>query len=230
MNDFLLQVTTSIFEEYPFLIPFVSLLLAVIGAIATFLYFRSTTKNKRSQDNKQDLLNIEDRAREKLKDDLFIAKEVKEEARKVAIDTKGEMMDIIHNIVERLQNEINKSRMVVENEIKLLTYTVDQVKVDLKRNIEFQQIINDRMQKSVDFMNQFLWGAGAKSMPPYTQGEEETKEHADKPSEGIFMNPDSSETQEHKDETGSTKSEDIQEAKDKEAENTKTEREKEEKS
>ena len=42
-------------------------------------------------------------------------------------------------------------------------------------------------------------GGGRKSVPSYVEGEEETQEHKDKPGEGIFMSPDSSETQKTKD-------------------------------
>jgi hypothetical protein len=222
-------VSKGILEDFPFLIPFVSIMLTIFGFIATFLYFKSSTKSKQKQDAKVDELSVEDRARDKLKDDLAIAKDVKEEARKVAIDTKGEMMDIIHNIVGNISNDIGRNKIILEAELSLMKQNIEQVKVDLKRNIEFQQVINDRMQKSVDFMNQFLWGAGAKSMPPYTQGEEESKEHADKPSEGIFLQPDSSETQQHKDDyPEGTKSADIVKAKKNEIETRNREKETEE--
>ena len=190
----------SIFEEFPFMIPFFSVIIALSGVIITVLIYNKTSKDKARQLKTESDLQIEALSRQKLKDDALIAKEVKEEAKRIAVDTKDEMMDIIKNVIERVQNDISRNKLIIESELKLMTQNVLQNKADISRYVEAQQVINDRMEKSLNFVSQFLWGQGAKSIPPYLQGMEETQSHKDEPLKGIYIHPDSTETQERKDE------------------------------
>lgn len=209
--------------DYPFFIPFLSIIIAFVGTILGFYYFIRTSKAKAITDKATYKLQLENAVEQKKKEELSLAKELKEDNRRLALDVKEAMINHISTVVNTLKQDIEMQKTILLSEISLMKKDYSQVRTDMMHHIANQQVINDRMQKSIDFMNQFLWGAGAKSIPPYAEGEVESQEHKDKPTEGIFMPIDSTETQATKDKIqgGSTKSADIADLEDKEKETRK---------
>lgn len=204
------EQTLSFFDVNPFFIPLISIIIAFIGTILGFYYFHRTTKARAAVDKQNYKLQLENAADKKRSEEQSLAKELKEDNKRLALDVKDAMITHVGNIVGTLKADIELQKTILLSEINLMKKDYSQVRTDMMYHIENQQIINERMQKAIDFMNQFLWGAGAKSTPPFVEGETETQEHKDKPSEGIFMPIDSTETQATKDKNpDSTKSEDI---------------------
>lgn len=75
----------------------------------------------------------------------------------------------------------------------------DALKQEMENRFERQDETNERVQKSLDLLNQFSWGRSAKSVPAFLSDIDETEEHKRSPNVGIFREPDSSETQDEKD-------------------------------
>ena len=163
-------------------------------------------------------------ASQKLKDELSLAKEIKEENRRLAIDVKEAMVGHMSILLDKMKQDNELQKSILVSEMSLMKKVDEQLQKDLSYHIHNQQTINERMQKNIDFMTQFLWGVGAKSPVPYLEGAPETEEHKKSATVGIFTEPDSSETQAKKDssmaDTGkeSTVSDDIAKAKEKEKE------------
>lgn len=202
------------FTEYPYFVPFLSIVIALGGTILGFFYFLKTTKAKAVTDKQNYKTQVENLALAKHREEMSLAKELKEDNKRLALDVKEAMVSHVGIIVNTLKQDIELQKTILLSELSIMKKDSSQIRTDMLAHIENQQHINERMQKSIDFMNQFLWGAGAKSTPPFVEGEEESQEHKDKPSEGIFMSPDSSETQKSKDDATarghpSTKSQDI---------------------
>ncbi len=181
--------------EYPFFVPFLSIVLTLIGTILGFYYFSRTTKQKAVVDKQNYKIQVERAMDDKKREEMSLAKELKEDNKRLALDVKEAMVQHVSTIVSTLKADIELQKTILLSEISLMKKDYSMIRNDMMGHIEHQQSINERMQKSIDFMNQFLWGAGAKSVPSYLEGEDETKEHRDKPGEGIFMSPDSTETQ-----------------------------------
>jgi hypothetical protein len=173
-------------NDYPFMLP---LIVAIIGTVLGFYYFNRTNKTDR-----------EALARQKKKDEIELAKELRQENEKLAKDVKSSMTIQFSILLDKMKTDIELQKSILTAEINLMKRDDKDLRKDLEDAMKQQQTINDRIQKSIDFMSQFLWGVGAKSDPAYITGQIETKEHEDKPSVGIFKSPDSSETQAHKDE------------------------------
>lgn len=179
-----------------------SVLITVISLFSVLVgiyFYKKSSKEKTLLENKADTITVEQRAREKEKEERVTAKEVKEESRKLAMEVRQEMMDFVITKINDIRHDLEMQKINFQNQIRLIEQIEIQFKEDLMRVNEENKVIHDRMEKSLNFVSQFLWGQGAKSIPPYLQGMEETQAHKDEEPEGIYRSPDSSETQEMKD-------------------------------
>lgn len=214
--------------ENPFFIPFLSVLIALSGLVLTFYYYKTTTKQKQIADNKADLVQVEQRAKDKQKEEVALAKEVASENKSTALEVKQEMKEYIINVINTLRHDIAIQNSNLEHEVDLMKQVDSQIQKDLMNYINEQTKINERIEKSLNFVSQFLWGQGAKSIPYYVTGQEEPQSHKDEPFEGLYLEPDSAETQamkDHADSTGfaSTISKEIEKAQERERHKQKAE-------
>ena len=218
------HVVADFLTDFPFFVPFLSILIALIGIVLGFVYFTKTFKAKAVVDKQNYKLQLESAADKKRMEEISLAKELKEDNKRLALDVKEAMIHHVSTIVNTLKSDIELQKTILLSEIALMKKDYSQVRTDMLAHIENQQTINERMQKSIDFMNQFLWGAGARSTPEFLNPEDipESEEHKTSPTVGIFTEPDSTETKKFKDEHGgTTTTDDIAKAKAKEKEKEK---------
>jgi ribosomal protein S15P/S13E len=167
---------------------FLSVVVATIGTILGFYYFNRTNKSDRAV-----------LAREKSKEEVILAKELRVEHKNQTLEFKQQIIAEFSLLLDKLKSDLEIQKMNLISEIGMMKRDDKDLRRDLENALNLQQTVNDRMQKTIEFMSQFLWGAGAKSDPAYLSGQVETQEHLNEPPVGMFKSPDSSETQKTKD-------------------------------
>ena len=193
----------DIFSILPFVV-------AIVPVILTFYYFKVTTKQKRKSDYRTDILTTEEIARQKQKDEEATARikqkdeeekarEVKETARQIALGVKQETLEDINKTMNNMKHVIEMTKQYIESELKLMRQVSGQLRKDLEDHISEQEKTIEKMEKNLSLLSQFVWGQSSKSIPPFILGNDETQKHKDIPLEGIYSTPDSSETQQDKD-------------------------------
>ena len=128
-----------------------------------------------------------ERARfEKEESERKLAKDLRDESIDEARNVRQETREYITNLLAQLRYEIEiaatKSSAAGEkSELKLeqLAKAFYEYKNDQNR-------INEKVVKSIEFIHTVLLGPGAKSLPPYMLGQDETQAHKDKPDVGAF--------------------------------------------
>jgi len=147
-------------------------------------------------------------SRDTKKDQRLVASELKNETEKIAEKVKTDTEEMVADKLRYLKTDIDRDMLVINNKIEAtnnsntefmrssieiltnaLNYKIEIVngKLDLitQAAASLAKIV-DKLDKRLDFMTQMNYGTTAKSDPPFLFGEAETKEHRDKPSEGIF--------------------------------------------
>jgi len=148
-----------------------------LGFTVTFLFVNYTYKKKTDikADNRLDSALILKLAQDTKHDQEELAKKVKEE---------------VH---EYVRHEIDIIKLRIDNEVKIGYAKFDLIserinswgkEIDNVRDSERENTI--RLEKSIYFLQQFQWGKDAKSIAPYTIGEEESQEHKEETGTGIF--------------------------------------------
>src|SRR6185436_9031654 len=125
-------------------------------------------------------------ARDTKKDADDLASRLAATNENTAIGVKRDMKDHIGQLVDVLKQDIEFRQAQTYSKIELLDVKLAQVKIDLMEHIINEKDERLRMQKSIEFLQTMAWGANAKSIPPYTTGQEQTQEHKDEPDVGAF--------------------------------------------
>lgn len=174
--------------------------ISIIGFVVGFYYFSILARTQADKANKESFrIQADKLAIEKRKEEKTLAAELKEENRRLAIDLKDSMLTHIEKIANTIRADLELHKTILLSQFNMLVARQETLQKEVGYHKENQSDINQGLQKSLDMVNQFTWGVDAKSVPPYVTGDVESQEHKDKPSEGIFSSPDSTETQEEKD-------------------------------
>ena len=118
-----------------------------------------------------------------------LAKELRTESEAEAIAVRQEMRVHVDQLLDTLRADIALQKEKIQSQMNMREVKIDQIKKDLETFIVSQNKINDKVVKSIEFVQTMLWGPEAKSMPPYMLGQEETQEHKDEPEVGMFTDP-----------------------------------------
>ena len=118
-----------------------------------------------------------------------LAKELRTESEQEAIAVRQEMREHIGQIIDTLKQDIALQKEKIQSQMNMREVKIEQIKKDLEDHIRSQNTINDKVVKSIEFVQTMLWGPEAKSMPPYMLGQEETQAHKDEPEVGMFTDP-----------------------------------------
>jgi len=96
------------------------------------------------------------------------------------------MKDHIQQLISTLKQDIELSRTIVYSKMDAMDNKIAQVKIDLMDHIMRQTDINQREQKSIEFLQTMAWGADAKSIPPWMEGKDTSTEHKEEADKGVF--------------------------------------------
>ncbi len=116
---------------------------------------------------------------------------------KLAQDTKHDQDELAkkvkEDIHEYVKHEIDIIKLRIDNEVKIAYAKFDLIDERINswgkevNNIKDSERDNTiRLEKSIYFLQQFQWGKDAKSIAPYTVGETETQAHKEETGTGIF--------------------------------------------
>lgn len=130
--------------------------------------------------------DIERTAREKATAERGLARELSEHQEKMALDVKQSMKDHISQLIITLKQDIELQRTVIYSQIDKLDVKVQQNKIDLIEHIKDYHSLEQRITRSIEFLQTMAWGPDAKSVPAYMEGKEETEEHKAEPGVGAF--------------------------------------------
>ena len=189
------------FDDYYLIVLILSIISAAIIILVIGFYYFNIRAKAQIEKSYTDTFKIQSDklAIEKRREENILAKELKEDNKRLALDVKGTMVQHVTTVVNTIKSDLELHKTILLSELSMLRNSQTQLEKDMVNNINNQKDVNDRLQKSLDMINQFTWGIDAKSIPPYVSGEVETQEHKDKLPEGLFSSPDSSETQKSKD-------------------------------
>ena len=123
-----------------------------------------------------------------------MAKELKENAEKIAATVKEETMAAVNQLFATLRSEIKLHDQEIASEMKArdvrinqnrdhFVYFIDNIFKEFKENI---LAILEKQNKTIEMLQTLSFGPDAHSFPHYIMGEEKTFEDANKPDEGMF--------------------------------------------
>lgn len=153
----------------------VSIAVGIAGFISGQLY---AIKNRRDQ--------VEKAKREKITDDRALAREVAAESEALTLEAKQEMREYITNIIVGLKADIELAKAKANNLDSIRDMKLEQLTKEFYEYKLFQNGVNEKVTKAIEFVQTMLWGPEAKSMPPFMLGEDESQEHRDEPEVGMF--------------------------------------------
>jgi hypothetical protein len=169
-------------------LPYAIAIATVAGVIGTWIY-NSRTRKDRILETRQTLAaDVEKIAREKIKEEQSIARDLAVTSQALALDVKQSMKDHIQQLISTLKQDIALSAEQAESKIDKLDYRLAQIKIDLMEHILGEKDERVRMQRSIEMLQTMNYGTDAKSEPSFLVGEEETQEHKDLPGEGLYRN------------------------------------------
>lgn len=141
-----------------------------LGFTVTFLFVNYTYKKKTDEKTyfRQDTV------------------EMKREQQEIAKKVKEEIHEYVRVNIESVNSKITAAidlgsakRELIENKITNIRTEIEDMKDSQKDDIT-------RLEKAIYFLQQFQWGRDAKSIAPYTIGEEASQEHKNINDKGIF--------------------------------------------
>jgi hypothetical protein len=148
---------------------------AAIGALLAWVLKRGERKD-----------TVEKIRQDKATSERQLAKELRDESEEEAVAVRQEMRDHIGQIIDTLKSDIALQKEMVQSQMNMRDMRIEVIRKQLDDYIETQNKINEKVVKSIEFVQTMLWGPEAKSMPPYMLGEQETQEHKDEPDVGMF--------------------------------------------
>jgi len=148
---------------------------AAIGALLAWVLKRGERKD-----------TVEKIRADKATSERQLAKELRDESEEEAVAVRQEMRDHIGQIIDTLKSDIALQKEMVQSQMNMRDMRIEVIKKQLDDYIETQNKINEKVVKSIEFVQTMLWGPEAKSMPPYMLGEQETQAHRDEPDVGMF--------------------------------------------
>jgi hypothetical protein len=154
---------------------FVAIVAATAAGFVTWLF-----KGKERKES------VEEKAVEKGIVERGMAKELKENAEKIAASVKEETMAAVDQLFTNLRSEIALEQQKIYSNMNAREVKLDRLEKDFE---SFKQHIYnaiDRFNKDIQRIQTMAWGSSAKSVPSYLLDEEETQEHKDTPDEGVF--------------------------------------------
>ena len=123
-----------------------------------------------------------------------MAKELKDNAEKIAATVKEETMAAVNQLFSTLRSEIKLHDQQVESEMKARDVRINQHKEDFDYFIDniFKDFkisimaILEKQNKTIEMLQTLYFGPDAHSFPHYIMGEEKTNADDQKPGEGMF--------------------------------------------
>jgi len=171
--------------EFDF-IPYLVTVGTIAGVIIAFYYQSRGRKDKVVENRLALQARVEETARHKAKEEELTRKELESSAKMLALDVKQDMKEHITQLVHTLKQDIELSRVTAYAKMDQIDNKIAQVKINLMDYIANQTDVNQRQQKSIEFLQTMAWGADAKSVPPWMEGLETTKEHEEEAEKGVF--------------------------------------------
>jgi hypothetical protein len=162
---------------------------ALIGIISIISFHLWNKRNRTDKvvENRQTLAaDVEKIAREKIKEEQNIARELAVTSQALALDVKQSMKDHIQQLITTLKQDIALSGQIAEAKIDKLDYRIAQIKIDLMEHILEEKDERVRVRKSIEMLQTMNYGIDAKSEPAFLVGEDESQEHKNKPPEGLY--------------------------------------------
>jgi hypothetical protein len=167
-------------------VPYTVAIATIAGVIGTWIYNSRTRKDRIIETRQTLAADVEKIAREKIKEEQGIARELAVTSQALALDVKQSMKDHIAQLISTLKQDIALSAEKAESKIDKLDYRLAQIKIDLMEHIMGEKDERIRMQRSIEMLQPMNYGTDAKSEPAFLSGEDETQEHKDKPGEGLY--------------------------------------------
>lgn len=167
-------------------LPIISVVVIIVGIVVGWIWQSILRKDRRRMDMQVSAADVEKAAVEKRKEEQALAKDLKEHNEKVALDVKQNMKDHISQLISTLKQDIELQRSIIYSKIDLVDIKVQQTKIDLVEHIKNYTSLEQRMTRSIEFLQTMAWGPDAKSVPHYMMGEEETEEHKEEAGKGVF--------------------------------------------
>ena len=166
---------------------YIAVAVATVGGVVGTLLFNARNRKDKIIETRQTLAaDVEKIAREKIKEEQSIARELAVTSQALALDVKQSMKDHIQQLISTLKQDIDFRQAQTYSKIDILDTKLAQIKIDLMEHILDEKDERIRMQRSIEFLQTMAWGADAKSIPPYMTGEVQTQEHKDEPDVGAF--------------------------------------------
>jgi len=123
---------------------------------------------------------------EKSESERKLAKELRDESIDEARNVRQETREYITNLLAQLRYEIEIAATKLDAAGEKSELKLDQLSKAFYEYKADQNRVNEKLVKSIEFIHTVLLGPGAKSMPAYMTGEEETQAHRDAPDRGAF--------------------------------------------
>jgi len=172
--------------DYNIIFLIVGVVIAVAGIVGTNIW-SNKQRTDRLQERKQvQNMEVEKVAREKVKEEQALARELAKQSAELALDVKQNMKEHVDRLVLTLKSDIELQRTVAYAQMEKLDSKIAQVKIDLMEAIGRIEDERVRMQRSIDFFQTMQFGPEAKSIPAYVTGEEEKPGHENEPYKGVF--------------------------------------------
>jgi K+ transporter len=167
-------------------LPYAIAIATVAGVIGTWVYNSRTRKDRITETRQTLAADVEKIAREKIKEEQSIARDLAVTSQALALDVKQNMKEHIQQLISTLKQDIALSAEQAEAKIDKLDYRLAQIKIDLMEHIMEEKDEKIRMQRSIEMLQTMNYGIDAKSEPAFLVGKDETQEHKDKPGEGLY--------------------------------------------
>jgi len=200
-----------------FIFLIIGVVIAAGGVIGTQVYYKQARKDKQVETRQSLQADVESTARNKIKEEQVLARELAGQSAALALDVKQDMKDHIDRLIVILKGEIELASVRTYSKMGEIDTKVVQLKQDLISHIEQEKDELTRMQRSIDFFQTMQFGPEAKSIPPYITGEERTAEHEQEAYKGVFASRADTTHEDTKDRQGRTTKE-TKDQQDKDAE------------
>jgi hypothetical protein len=194
--------------DLAFIVGGVSVVSIVLTLVFSVYYKRGDKKDKGVTDRRSLEIEVERTAGAKGIIERATAKELKENAERIAEGVKTETMAAVNQLFATLRSEIKyhdaevKSEMMardvtIQSHKRDFDYFIETVFKDFKNNIT---IILEKQQKTIEMLQTLSFGSEAHSFPKYIYGKERSAEDTQRKDEGMFhVQTDAEQTQQTSD-------------------------------
>jgi hypothetical protein len=178
-------------------------LFGVMGAGFTFIYFLFNYRYKRGVDVKEIARNVKKEAEniaEKLENERLTraAKEKRDIQDYIDLKTTEIVNERKHIILE-LVSDIKHDNEMMQTKLDAINIAILTVVKDFSKYGKLTDATIEKIEQKLELMSQMTWGISAKSTAPYLEGLDETQEHKEEDTVGIFKDTEEEQKEKEKD-------------------------------